>query len=80
MNNQTITLDPIQTKLLVKELVHLEQIKKTLLKIIPESYITPGSDLWWAKSDLEALKDVKAGRVTKIKTHKELDRFLDSLS
>lgn len=79
MNNQAITLDPTQAKSLVKELVHLEQIRKTLLNIIPESYLTPGSELWWAKSNLEALEDIKEGRATEIKTHEELDRFLDSI-
>lgn len=79
MNNQVITLNQTQAKLLVKELMRLEEIKKTLLKIIPESYLTPGSDLWWAKSDLEALEDAKNGNVTTIKTHKELDHYLDSL-
>jgi hypothetical protein len=80
MKNQTITLNATQTKLLVQELTNLEKIRKTLLKIIPEFYLTPGSDLWWAKSDLEALEDIKNKRYKTISTHKDLDRFLDNLS
>lgn len=79
MASQSITLNPTQAKLLVKELTHIEETRKMLLKVIPESYLTRGSDLWWAKSDLEALEDVKKGRYTEIKTHEELDRFLDTL-
>ncbi len=79
MASQTITLNKVQTQLLIQELMHLEELKKTLLRIIPESYLPKGSDLWWEKSDLEAMEDVKAGRYTTIKNHKELDRFLDKL-
>lgn len=79
MKSQTITLDPEQSKLLAKELLHLEEIRRLLLTVIPESYLTPGSDLWWAKSDLEAREDIKKGRYTEIKTHEELDRYLDNL-
>jgi len=55
--NQTITLDAVSAKVLLKELEHLEEIRKTLLRIIPESFLSKGSDLWWDKSDLEALED-----------------------
>lgn len=79
MSGQAIILNPSQAKSLLKELAHLEHIKKVLLKIIPESYLITGSDSWWAKSDFEALEDIKEGRTTEIKTHKELDRFLDSI-
>lgn len=79
MSEPTITLNQSQAKLLIKELDHLEKIKKTLLMIIPESYFVKGSELWWAKSELEADEDKKAGRVTEVKTHKELDNFLNSL-
>lgn len=79
MKSQTITLDPEQSKLLAKELLHLEEIRRLLLTVIPESYLTPGSDLWWAKSDLEAREDIKNGRYTEVKTHEELDRFLNNL-
>lgn len=36
-------------------------------------------ELWWKKNDTGALVDVKEGRYTEIKTHEELDKFLDSL-
>jgi hypothetical protein len=79
MNKQTITIDQAQAELLVTELAHLEKIRKLLLKVIPESYLKKGSDLWWAKSDLEALEDVKKGNYKQIKSHEELDKFLNTL-
>ena len=79
MSNHAITLDASQAKLLVQELMHLEKVRKTLLRVIPETHLAHGSDLWWAKSDLDALDDIKEKRYKKVKTHEELDRYLDSL-
>lgn len=79
MANQAITLDAVSARLLVQELGRLEEIRKTLLKIIPESFLVKGSTLWWEKSDTEALEDAEKGRCTEIKTHEALDKFLDRL-
>lgn len=37
------------------------------------------SDAWWQWSDKKAKEDIKAGRYTKIRSKKELHRFVDSL-
>ncbi len=76
MANQTIALDAVSAKLLLQELEHLEEIKKTLLRIIPEPFFAKGSGLWWEKSDLEASEDIEKGRYAPIKSHQHLDRFL----
>lgn len=79
MANHTITLDAVSAKLLIRELKHLEEIKKTILRIIPESLLSKGSELWWEKNNLEALEDFEKGKYATIKTHKQLDQFLDKL-
>lgn len=79
MKSQTVNLSSIKARILVEELNQLEKVKKTLLKLIPAAYLPEGSDLWWAKSDLEALDDVKNKRYKTVKNHKELDKLLDSL-
>ena len=79
MANQTIALDAVSARVLVQELEHLEEIKKTLLRIIPEPFLIKGSGFWWEKNDLEAAGDIEKGRYTKIKSHQHLDRFLEKL-
>lgn len=79
MANQTIALDAVSAKILVQELEHLEEIRTTLLRIIPETLLAKGSGLWWEKSDLEALEDIEKGRYIPIKSHQRLDRFLEKL-
>lgn len=79
MRNQTVVLTSTKAKILVAELNHLEKVKKTILRMIPASYLPEGSDLWWAKSDLEALVDIKEKRYKSVATHRELDQLLDSL-
>lgn len=39
-----------------------------------------GSDEWWEWSDKEALKEIKAGKGTKIHSKKELNVFFENLS
>jgi hypothetical protein len=79
MANQTIALDAVSARTLVQELERLEEIRTTLLRIIPEPFLAKGSDLWWEKSDLEASEDIEKGRYTPIKNHQHLDRFLGKL-
>ncbi len=79
MADQTINLNQTQAKLLVKELDSIERIRKVLLDVIPESYLKPGSDLWWAKSIKEGKEDIEKGKYTVVKNKKELQNHLDSL-
>ena len=79
MASQVITLNTNQAKLLVDELYKLDEVKKNLLRIIPESYLKYGSDLWWQKSDLQAQEDINNRRFRTIKSHRGLDKYLDGL-
>lgn len=43
----------------------LTAMRKKLLLSIPLRFFKEGSDLWWERSDSEALEDIKHGRVSK---------------
>lgn len=48
-------------------------VREKLLKVFPARY---GSDLWWEKSDEEAIESIKEGRGEKFKTYEEAVKYL----
>ncbi len=54
------------------------EIKAIKTKLFEEEPLY-GSDEWWEWSDEKALKEIKAGKGTKITNKKELDAFFKSL-
>lgn len=60
----------------------LNQIQKELADIkrkVEDLEPVYGSDAWWKWSDEMALKDIKNGHYTAIRSKGELTKFLDSL-
>ncbi len=78
MVNQTQSLDDSAMVSLLNELATLSQaaknVREKLLKIVPVKY---GSDLWWEKSDKEAIEEIKAGKGISFNNIKELKEYLD---
>ncbi|MBI5465016.1 hypothetical protein HY946_00200 [Candidatus Gottesmanbacteria bacterium] len=79
MNNhsRSQSLDASTLVSLLNELAVLSEaaknVREKLLKIIPVQY---GSDLWWEKSDKEAMEEIKAGRGISFNNIKELKQYL----
>lgn len=74
--NQTVTLDIQTARTLAAELENLDRIKKVLLSAIPLHLLKEGSDLWWEKSDKEALEQIKKGKIVKFNSVEELEKHL----
>lgn len=55
----------------------IANLRKRLLKILPEKALQYGSDLWWEKSDEEAIESIKKGRGMVIHNSRELKKFLE---
>lgn len=82
MNKKTVT---IRRDILLEALSELKKkglttVRNKLLLAIPLRFFKGGTHLWWERSDLEAREDIKYGRVTTIRSHKELDKFFKNLS
>ena len=81
MSNHLATVDNKTIKALFDEIEFyrkgLVNLRKKLLKVIPEEMLSYGSDLWWEKSDEEAIRSIKQGKGTVIRNRNELKKFLD---
>ena len=79
MNNhiRSQSLDESILVSLLNELAVLSEaaknVREKLLKIITVKY---GSDLWWEKSDKEAMEEIKAGKGISFSNIKELKQYL----
>lgn len=75
---QAITVD---TKTVNAILSLLKELRDEVIHLSEKLEGAPpyGSKEWWEWSDRKAMKDVKAGRYTEIRTKKELQEFFDSL-
>ncbi len=77
MVDQAQLIDEKSAVSLLNDLEALSQsarkVKERILKVFPAKY---GSDLWWEKSDREAVKQLKEGKGVTIKNNKELKKFL----
>lgn len=80
MSNHLVTVDSKAIKSLLEEMEFyrrgLANLRKKLLKILPEEMLSYGSDLWWEKSDEEALKSIRNGKGIVFQNKKELKKFL----
>ncbi len=78
MSNHTKSLNETAIISLLHDLDTLgkavRKVKDGLLRIFPAKY---GSDLWWEKSDEEAIRQIKAGKGITIKNKEELQKFLE---
>ncbi len=78
MSNHTKTLNETAIISLLKELDSLaktvKSVRDKLLKVFPSKY---GSDLWWEKSDKEAIEGIKAGRGKKFNTYEQAVKYLN---
>lgn len=77
MSNNTHSINDSTIVSLLDDLQNLsiaaKRVREKLLKLMPEKY---GSDLWWEKSDNEAIEDIKAGHGKKFKSYEEAIRYL----
>lgn len=77
--NQTITVSPKTIEEITKQLGKLSKEVETIkAKLFGEKPLY-GSDEWWKWSDEKALREIKAGKGTKICNKKELDAFFKGL-
>ena len=77
--NQAIT---VSSKTIEDILAHLNALTKEVKEIKAKLFQKEplyGSDEWWEWSDKEALKEIKAGKGTKIHNKKELNAFFKNL-
>ena len=77
MVNRTQFIDESTLISLINELAVLSQaaknVREKLLKIVPVKY---GSDLWWDKSDKEAMDQIKNGKGISFNNINELKQYL----
>lgn len=78
MSNYTKSLNETTLLSLLKELDSLskavQSLKEKVLKLMPAKY---GSDLWWEKSNEEAIEQIRNGKGVVIKNQEELKRFFN---
>ncbi len=78
MANRTQSIDESTIISLINELAVLSQaaknVREKLLKIVPVKY---GSDLWWDKSDKEAMDQIKNGKGISFNNIKDLQKYLN---
>lgn len=77
--SQTVT---VLTKTINEIFSRLDELTKAVKKISAKLFEKEppyGSDEWWEWSDEKALKEIKAGKGTKIRNKKELDAFFKNL-
>ena len=77
--NQTITVSPKTIEEILARLDKLTREIKVIKTKLFEEEPPYGSDEWWKWSDEKALREIKAGKGTKITNKKELDAFFKSL-
>lgn len=77
MSNHIKTFNESMIISLLKDLemlsVAAKRVREKLLKVFPAKY---GSDLWWEKSDKEAIVSIKESRGKKFKTYEEAVKYL----
>jgi hypothetical protein len=76
---RVVTINTTKAKKLVRELEQFEEIKRQVLKLIPEELIPQGSKLWWEWSDLKGLEEVKKGEYYKLSDQRDLKDFFDHI-
>lgn len=78
-NLQVETIDTKTAESLYRQIqamsMILEDLRKKVAKLLPAKY---GSDLWWEKSDEEAIVSIKEGRGKKFKTYEDAVKYLTS--
>jgi hypothetical protein len=78
-NSQVKTIDIKTAESLYRQIrvmaMILEDLRKKVAKLLPAKY---GSELWWEKSDEEAITSIKAGRGKKFKTYEDAVKYLTS--
>ena len=72
-------IDINTAKKLIREIEQFEEVKRHVLKLIPDELVSYGSKLWWEKSELEADEDIKKGRLVSFKSAEAMQKHLDSL-
>jgi len=81
MSNHSVTVDSKAIKSILEEMEFyrrgIANLRKKLLKILPEEMLSYGSDLWWEKSEFEADMDIKKGNISK--KYAEMDELLTDL-
>ena len=60
--SQTITLDTTTAKNLVKELERLDNLKRKIASLLPESLLQKGSDLWWEREIQKGREELANGK------------------
>lgn len=60
---KTNALSIARAKKIVSELEKIEELKKEVLRLLPNGIIPYGSKLWWEKEELMANEDIKKGKV-----------------
>lgn len=76
--SQTVTIDTVTAKKLVENLENLESLKTKILDLLPLSFLSRGSSLWWEKADKEGLSDYKSGKYKSFANVKTLIKELNS--
>lgn len=82
MSNHTTTIDSKTVKALFDEIEFyrrgLSNLRKKLLRSLPEKLFSYGGELWWEKSEIEADEDIKRGNISRKYTNmKRLTEDLD---
>jgi hypothetical protein len=76
--SKTATINPTKAKQLTIKLEKLDELKRQVLLLLPDGALPYGSKLWWEKEELEADRDIKAGRVKKFKSAQDAIKWLNS--
>lgn len=71
-----ITVNTSTAKKLVNELEQLEELKKHILRLLPDGVLPHGSKLWWEKEVLQGEEEIKKGE---FKTYKNVKSLISDL-
>ena len=77
--NQVISVSPKTIEQILTRLDALTEEMRAIRTRLFEEEPPYGSDAWWEWSDKKSLKEIKAGKGTRITNKKELDTFFKSL-
>lgn len=77
--NQTTIVSPKTIEEIFARLDSLSRDVEILRKKLFEKEPAYGSDEWWEWSDKKAMKEIRAGKGTKITDEKQLSNFFESL-
>lgn len=76
---RALQIDSETMKSLVEDLAKassfLEELRRKIILSLPVKY---GTDLWWEKSDLEAMKKIAKGSGIRFETAEEVIGYLES--